>query len=150
MIRWLRSLFTQIEAWLACREKPSKRWCYVPGAEHSDCWQEEQTGPYPQHPLSPPGGRPVWMSDDAAGRYLRAHGDPRGYLTEPELSPWFPGTQEPWEPGVYEGDYESRVVLARWNGLFWVYEPDEGVPCYFQNLPWRGLAADPRARKGDA
>lgn len=68
------------------------------------------------------------------------------------LTPWFPGHTKPARAGVYERGYRWRAttLFCRWDGKRW-YGPklvasladQEMLVSTCQDLPWRGLAADP-------
>jgi hypothetical protein len=77
------------------------------------------------------------------------------------LTEWLPGTVKPALPGVYQKLIHDDVVYAHWNGKFWgmytgVFHVPEDAMRYAgsrsmdQISPWRGLAEDPSAAKGDA
>lgn len=69
---------------------------------------------------------------------------------EPEVSDWFPVSQNPWEPGSYQLgddriDYVNgepvHTIVARpgfyaFTGTLWIINDDTGAPS-----AWRGLAA---------
>jgi len=67
-------------------------------------------------------------------------------------SPWFPASQRPWEPGMYErkmafftgsragGEY---VYFRHFDGKNW--SPIRG-PFYKNHHPWRGLAEPPKGK----
>lgn len=80
---------------------------------------------------------------------------------EPEYSPWFPMTQDPPEPGLYQRRPNSLDAPAwsRWDGAFWYSrsfsqeiaekEANQLTPWFVSKTgQWRGLAKDPNAVNG--
>ena len=79
----------------------------------------------------------------------------------PKLSLWFPGTQNPWVPGVYEIQSVSRNPFYRgvpqvfgfsyWADNYWhglsktadeaILRKDHSTVCEIQEFTWRGLDA---------
>ncbi len=63
---------------------------------------------------------------------------------------WFPGTEKPGKPGVYERLYEGHICFAKWDGevwgeTWWKREQAERNPCIrglFQALQWRGIVPE--------
>lgn len=73
-----------------------------------------------------------------------------------DVTPWFNGTDVPWEPGVYEREYNSPAGgpwYAEWTGSQWlsparsVHAASKQVTVAFNQGPlrWRGLAKDPKS-----
>lgn len=65
--------------------------------------------------------------------------------------PWHPGTpdQKPYRFGWYEVkikcEFGGYAVVDRFYGLGgWRYTEANPFKCLIQNLPWRGLAAEPK------
>lgn len=80
---------------------------------------------------------------------------------EVEYSPWFPMTQDPPEPGLYQRRPNSLDAPAwsRWDGAFWYSrsfsqeiaekQANQLVPWFVSKTgQWRGLAKDPNAVNG--
>ena len=78
-------------------------------------------------------------------------------MSEQKLTDWFPPQQAPWEPGVYERDYEmERPQYQYWDGKNWYYgcsDVNQTLLKYQSRTDfcvctvahsWRGLAEDPR------
>jgi len=71
------------------------------------------------------------------------------------VTDWFSGEQQPWEPGLYERQWDSGGTRwTWWNGRHWCVSSSvrelacsyTDVPSGRQKQPWRGLAADPNPR----
>jgi len=73
---------------------------------------------------------------------------------------WFPASQDPWESGVYEREYNSwSGDYQYWDGQNWYYgsndvvdtfkigvNPDKRLAVLHVNRRWRGLANDPKEK----
>lgn len=78
-------------------------------------------------------------------------------MSEAKLSEWFPASQEPWEPGVYEvRSGGSQSLHSFWNGAYWCGRtakgPEVAATDYYLECQaarpitrWRGLAEKPDA-----
>lgn len=75
-------------------------------------------------------------------------------IKEAALTPWFSGDVKPVRDGAYERQIgNGATAYWRWNssGPFWEYGGSTDLsecsgscqPSYDQDLPWRGLAANP-------
>ena len=76
----------------------------------------------------------------------------------PAVTPWFNGSVKPVRAGVYERKLSCIPTTCYWyfNGRHWCFggDPDpshawsNSGAAYNQDLPWRGLAADPAKAGG--
>jgi hypothetical protein len=172
MIRWLRSLFGRKPA-----PDPDNigRW----GAKYAEIAPaprplSNQEPPFrppaPSNPIGPdltsvnlyevpPAAKPEIIVTGTLTAYFD---DPKLYeefkagekalqaaIKEVLLSPWFPGSHRPWEPGWYER-MDGDIRRDYWTGSTWTLATRFTSHNVCQDLPWRGLAADPRAREGEA
>jgi hypothetical protein len=78
---------------------------------------------------------------------------------KPKLTRWISGSVKPAHAGVYQRDYrvargdrDVGITYSFWNGTRWGTfgeTPENAVQwgqlgSAYQDLPWRGLASDPR------
>lgn len=74
-----------------------------------------------------------------------------------KLTNWIPGDVKPVRVGVYQRKYDQNSIASStwycyWNGEFWGVhggtpkkaELNRGLDSPTQNLPWRGLAEEPK------
>lgn len=70
-----------------------------------------------------------------------------------KMTPWFPGDVRSVRVGVYERLYNPDWArFCHWNGVFWsvcgltarIADLVAGTESHVQNLPWRGLAEEPK------
>lgn len=74
------------------------------------------------------------------------------------VTPWFSGEVKPKRAGVYERKIYNSTAYWHFNGKSWTYGgssyPAGAVggkgQSMDQHLPWRGLAADPKAKQAKA
>jgi hypothetical protein len=74
-----------------------------------------------------------------------------------KVTPWFDGSELPEYVGVYERDYgpgATEKCYCKWDGRqwwCWYDTPEDAAKALtdsdFQNLPWRGLAQQPKGKK---
>lgn len=71
-----------------------------------------------------------------------------------KMTPWFPGDVKPVRVGVYQRHYSfENDRFCHWNGLFWsnngrtvdIADQFSEVESRVQDLPWRGLAEEPKS-----
>lgn len=72
-------------------------------------------------------------------------------MSKQKLTPWFPGHVKPVRPGVYQVDGNFGMGWKNWDGSHWlafhytsVYAVAESSISVTQDMPWRGLASDPK------
>lgn len=77
-------------------------------------------------------------------------------MSRSKTTPWFPGSVKPVRKGVYQRtsripSANSFLVYSFWNGKFWLLNATylanatrTSVGSAYQDLPWRGLAQEPR------
>ena len=69
-----------------------------------------------------------------------------------KLTPWFNYIVKPVRKGIYERKFHGRQShWSRWNGKHWCLfcgtreaAAKETMKSMYQNLPWRGLAEQPK------
>ena len=75
---------------------------------------------------------------------------------EMKLTEWYPGDVKPYRPGVYERSYgfTSNVGYAFFDGVDWFlrsHTKEDAITdkqkSRHKQLPWRGLAQDPKGSK---
>lgn len=73
-------------------------------------------------------------------------------MSEPKLTPWFPGHIKPVRPGIYRVWWYLAPTYARFDGRRWMAGNHNGpadaalvvAPASCHPLKWRGLAEQPK------
>lgn len=65
---------------------------------------------------------------------------------KPARSRWFPGSQDPWEIGIYERrDQGGFLTMNKWDGTWWLVRYGHTWSrSVYQYKRWRGLAEKPK------
>ena len=65
-------------------------------------------------------------------------------ITDDMLTDWYPRTETPARPGLYEtriGSDDPVGVLRKWTGVRWIV-PIQNTECAIQRREWRGLTEE--------
>ena len=140
---YLRRLRAWVSGWWLNGMPPPKCWGIFPNESGGRYWRELEPHEtivhhYPSHPLPPHARAPTKTTICES---LHEH------MAKPALSPWFPMSQLPWEPGIYQLDLgDCSMPLARFHlGEWW----SQNLRLRFAERPvrkafqWRGLASPP-------